>query len=118
MSEINEGAKTLYYLEMGVEMSLKSLLLCHGIDFPKAHNILSAVVSLISSDDFDDPKMKENSELIFSTFHGLLDLRSASGYSYESSYSRQFFIDKAHHYMEPATQILKMVERHIGRGNS
>ncbi|OWP57157.1 MAG: hypothetical protein B2I17_01905 [Thermoplasmatales archaeon B_DKE] len=56
-------------------MSLKVFLLYHGINFPKTQNILTAVVGLISSDDFDDPKMKGNSELIFSTFHTLLDLK-------------------------------------------
>ncbi|QRF75058.1 hypothetical protein Thermo_00551 [Thermoplasmatales archaeon] len=56
-------------------MSLKAFLLYHGINFPKTQNILTAVVALISSDDFDDPKMKGNSELIFSTLHTLLDLK-------------------------------------------
>ncbi len=116
--EINAGAKILYSLEMGVEMSLKGLLLYHGIDFPKTHNIISAVVSLVSSEEFDNSEIKENSELIFSTFHALLDLRGASGYSYESSYSRQFFMDKAHQYIEPVTQILEMVKEHINRSSN
>ena len=113
LNEINAGPKILYSLEMGVELSLKALLFYHGIDFPKTHNILAAVVSLVTSDDFDDLEMKENSEFIFSTFHALLDLRGASGYSYESSYSRQFFIEKGHQYAEPAERILEMVKRHI-----
>jgi len=118
LSEINAGPKILYSLEMGVELSLKALLLYHGIDFPKTHNILTAVVGLISSDDFDDTKIKENSELIFSTFHTLLGLRGASGYSYESSFSRQFFIEKANQYLEPVDQIFDLVKEHINRGNS
>ena len=115
--EINAGPKILYSLEMGVELSLKALLLYHGIDFPKTHNILAAVVNLISSDKFDDPNIKENGELIFSTFHALLDLRSASGYAYESSYSSEFFIEKAKEYAEPASQVLALVKRHIGSRN-
>ena len=80
---------------MGVELSIKALLLYHGIDFPKSHNILAAVLSLISSDKIDDNEIRENAELIISTFHALLDLKSASGYSYESSYSqRRFQIEK------------------------
>ena len=117
LKEINAGPKILYSLEMGVELSVKALLLYHGIDFPKTHNILAAVVKLVSSDDFDDAKIKENSELIFSTFHSLLDLRSASGYSYESSFSNDFFIEKAKEYAEPASQILRLVKRHVGSGN-
>jgi HEPN domain-containing protein len=117
LMEINAGPKILYSLEMGVELSLKALLLYHGIDFPKTHNILAAVVNLISSDKFDDPNIKENGELIFSTFHALLDLRSASGYAYESSYSSEFFIEKAKEYAEPASQVLALVKRHIGSRN-
>ena len=117
LMEINAGPKILYSLEMGVELSLKALLLYHGIDFPKTHNILAAVVNLISSDKFDDPNIKENGELIFSTFHALLDLRSASEYSYESSYSSEFFIEKAKEYAEPASQVLALVKRHIGSRN-
>ena len=117
LREINAGPKILYSLEMGVELSVKALLLYHGIDFPKTHNIFAALVNLISSDKFDDAEIKENSELIFSTFHALLDLRSACGYSYESSYSSEFFIEKAREYAEPASQILALVKRHIGSRN-
>ncbi|MHB1811557.1 MAG: HEPN domain-containing protein [Thermoplasmataceae archaeon] len=117
LREIGAGPKILYSLEMGVEFGVKALLLYHGIDFPKTHNILSAVVNLISSDKFDDAKIKENAELIFSTFHALLDLRSACGYSYESSYSREFFIEKAKVYAEPASQVLALVRQHILSGN-
>ena len=85
LREINAGPKILYSLEMGVELSIKALLLYHGIDFPKSHNILAAVVSLLSSDIIDD-EIRENAELIISTFHALLDLRSASGYSYDLSF--------------------------------
>jgi len=62
--------------------------------------------------------MKENSELIFSTFHTLLGLKGASGYSYESSFSRQFFFEKANQYLEPVEQILDLVKEHIIRGIS
>ena len=116
LKEINAGPKILYSLGMGVELSVKALLLYHGIDFPRTHNILSSVVKLISSDKFDDAEIKENSELIFSTFHALLDLRSASGYSYESSYNREFFIAKANEYTEPASFILELVKRHVNGG--
>ncbi len=112
LREINAGPKILYSLEMGVELSIKALLLYHGIDFPKSHNILAAVVSLLSSDIIDD-EIRENAELIISTFHALLDLRSASGYSYESSYSHEFFIEKAEEYGGPASQVLALIKRHI-----
>ena len=112
LREINAGPKILYSLEMGVELSIKALLLYHGIDFPKSHNILAAVVSLLSSDIIDD-EIRENAELIISTFHALLDLKSASGYSYESSYSHEFFIEKAEEYYGPASQVLALIKRHI-----
>ena len=116
LREINAGPKILYSLEMGVELSIKALLLYHGIDFPKSHNILAAVVSLLSSDIIDD-EIRENAELIISTFHALLDLRSASGYSYESSYSHEFFIEKAEEYDGPASQVLALIKRHINFKN-
>ena len=117
LNEINAGPKILYSLEMGVELSIKALLLYHGIDFPKSHNILAAVVSLLSSDKIDDDEIRENAELIISTFHALLDLRSASGYSYESSYSHEFFIEKAEEYDGPASQVLALIKRHINYKN-
>ena len=116
LREINAGPKILYSLEMGVELSIKALLLYHGIDFPKSHNILAAVVSLLSSDIIDD-EIRENAELIISTFHALLDLRSASGYSYESSYSHEFFIEKAEECDGPASQVLALIKRHINYKN-
>ena len=116
LREINAGPKILYSLGMGVELSIKALLLYHGIDFPKSHNILAAVVSLLSSDIIDD-EIRENAELIISTFHALLDLRSASGYSYESSYSHEFFIEKAEEYDGPASQVLALIKRHINYKN-
>ena len=112
LREINAGPKILYSLEMGVELSIKALLLYNGIDFPKSHNILAAVVSLLSSDIIDD-EIRENAELIISTFHALLDLKSASGYSYESSYSHEFFIEKAEEYGGPASQVLALIKRYI-----
>ena len=117
LREINAGPKILYSLEMGVELSIKALLLYHGIDFPKSHNILAAVLSLISSDKIDDDEIRENAELIISTFHALLDLKSASGYSYESSYSHEFFIEKAEEYYGPASQVLALIKRHINFKN-
>ena len=35
------GPKILYSLEMGVELGVKALLLYHGIDFPKTHNVVN-----------------------------------------------------------------------------
>lgn len=85
LKEINAAPKILYSLEMAVELSLKGLLLYHGMDYPKTHNILPLVIRLISSDSFHDDNIRNHKDLIFSVFHALLDLRSASGYSYESS---------------------------------
>lgn len=113
LNETNAGAKIMYSLEIGVELSLKALPVYHGIDFPKTHNVLSAVVSLVTSEDFNDLENKGNSEFIFSTFHALLDLRGASGYSYESSYCRQFFLEKGRQHAEHAERILEMVRKHI-----
>lgn len=118
LAEINAGPKILYSLEMGIELSLKALLLYHSVDFPKIHNILEVVVNLITSDKFNDTEIKENSELIFTTFHGLLNLRGASGYSYESSYDRQFFAEKVQQYEGPVEKILEMVKRHMLSGEN
>ena len=107
------ASKVLYSLEMGVEMSLKALLIYHGIDFPKSHNILPVVANLISSSEFDDTEIKVSSNEIFSTFHALLDIRSASGYSYESSFDNEFFLEKANRYAEPAFHIFELIKKHI-----
>ena len=53
--------------------------------------------------------------MIYSVFHALLDLRSAGGNSYESSYSKDFFIEKANEYMVQASIILDLIRKHIKR---
>jgi HEPN domain-containing protein len=111
------ASKVLYSLEMGVEMSLKALLIYHGIDFPKSHNILPVVANLISSSEFDDTEIKVSSNEIFSTFHALLDIRSASGYSYESSFDNEFFLEKANRYADPAFHIFELIRKHIKAEN-
>lgn len=105
--------KRLYSLEMGVEMSLNALLIYYGIDFPKSHNVLPIVAGLISSSSFNGTEIKGNRDEIFSTFHALLDIRSASGYSYESSYNKEFFQEKANKYTESAIHIFELVKKHI-----
>ena len=107
------ASKVLYSLEMGIEMSLKALLIYHGIDFPKSHNILPVVANLISSSEFDDTEIKKYSNEIFSTFHALLDIRSAGGYSYESSFDNEFFLEKANRYADPAFHIFELIRKHI-----
>ena len=107
------ASKVVYSLEMGVEMSLKALLIYHGIDFPKSHNILPVVANLISSSEFDDTEIKKYSNEIFSTFHALLDIRSAGGYSYESSFDNEFFLEKANRYADPAFHIFELIRKHI-----
>ena len=116
LDKIRVPSKVLYSLEMGVEMSLKALLIYHGIDFPKSHNILPVVSSLISSSEFDDTEIKKYSNEIFSTFHALLDIRSASGYSYESSFDNEFFLEKANRYADPAFHIFELIGKHINSG--
>ena len=116
LDKIRVPSKVLYSLEMGVEMSLKALLIYHGIDFPKSHNILPVVANLISSSEFDDTEIKKYSNEIFSTFHALLDIRSASGYSYESSFDNEFFLEKANRYADPAFHIFELIGKHINSG--
>lgn len=113
LKEIDAAPKVLYALEMATEMSLKGLLLFHGMDYPKTHNILPLIITLISSENFRDDDIRRRKDMIFSVFHALLDLRSASGYSYESSYSKEFFIEKANQYMEAVSLILELVRKHI-----
>ena len=115
LREINAAPKILYSLEMAVELSLKGLLLYHGVDYPKTHNILPLVVRLISSNSFHDDDIRNHKDLIFSVFHALLDLKSASGYSYESSYSKDFFIDKSNEYSDSVSIILDLIRKHIRR---
>ncbi|MCL5990363.1 MAG: HEPN domain-containing protein [Candidatus Thermoplasmatota archaeon] len=110
-------SKVLYSLEMGIEMSLKALLIYHGIDFPKSHNILPVVANLISSSEFDDTEIKKYSNELFSIFHALLDIRSASGYSYESSFDNEFFLEKANRYVDPAFHIFELIRKHINTEN-
>ena len=43
----------------------------------------------------------------------ILDIRSASGYSYESSYNKEFFQEKANKYTESAIHIFELVKKHI-----
>jgi hypothetical protein len=71
------------------------------------------VIRLISSDGFHDDEIRNHREMIFSVFHALLDLRSASGYSYESSYSKDFFIEKADEYLDKVSIILDLIRKHI-----
>ena len=113
LKEIGAAPKIVYSLEMATELSLKALLLYHGIDYPKTHNILPLVIRLISSDGFHDDEIRNHREMIFSVFHALLDLRSASGYSYESSYSKGFFIEKADEYVDKVSIILDLIRKHI-----
>ncbi|MGC8515851.1 MAG: HEPN domain-containing protein, partial [Thermoplasmata archaeon] len=47
LKEINTAPKIHYSLEMAIELSLKGLLLFHGIDYSKTHNILRLVIRLI-----------------------------------------------------------------------
>ena len=115
LKEIDAAPKVLYSLEMAAELSLKGLLLYHGIDYPKTHNILPLVIRLISSGSFPDDNIRYHKDMIYSVFHALLDLRSASGYSYESSYRKDFLIEKANGYMDQVSIILDLVRKHIKR---
>jgi hypothetical protein len=75
------------------------------------------VIDLISSSEFDGAEIKVSSNEIFSTFHALLDIRSASGYSYESSFDNEFFLEKASKYAEPAFHIFELIRKHIKAEN-
>ena len=110
--EIGAFSKAIYAMEMGVEMSLKALLLANGVDFPKVHNIITPLTRLVVSDKFSASEIKNNLEQIISVFHALLDLRSASAYSYESSYDNEFFRERAVKYLLPAREVVEMVGRY------
>ena len=115
LKEIDAAPKVLYSLEMAAELSLKGLLLYHGIDYPKTHNILPLVIRLISSGSFPDDSIRNHKDMIYSVFHALLDLRSAGGNSYESSYSKDFSIEKANECMGQLSIILDLIRKKIKR---
>jgi HEPN domain-containing protein len=99
--KMNAFSKALYFMEMALEISLKSLLIYYGIDFPKSHNILGPITKLLSADDFELSEIKNTSSQIISTYHALLDLRMSSAYSYESSFDSSFYKERANKYLKP-----------------
>ena len=109
--EVEAYSKAIYAMEMGVEVSLKSLLLANGVDFPKTHNIIPYIKELVSSDQFKDLEIRNNLDQLLSTFHALLDLRTASGYSYESSLDSAFFKERAEKYLAPSHEIVTLIEK-------
>ncbi|EQD35113.1 HEPN domain protein, partial [mine drainage metagenome] len=74
----------LYSLEMSVEISMKAVLMCIGIDVPKTHAIGDIFASSVKSDKRIPKVFKEHVEESVDVFNALLGLRAASGYIFET----------------------------------
>lgn len=90
-AELNAGVgnydSALYSLEMSAEIALKAVLLALRIDIPKTHNIADVFLQSVGEDKRASNAFGPNVGRMIETFRTLLELRSVSGYIYETRYN-------------------------------
>ncbi len=74
----------LYSLEMAVEISLKAVLLSLNFDAPKTHAIGDFVKEAVRGNGKVPEEFRSSLPETLSVFNALLELRSVSGYIFES----------------------------------
>ncbi len=112
-AEAGNFDSALYSLEMCVEISMKAVLMSINIDVPKAHRIGDIFSASISEDKHVPKEFKQKSADIINVFNALLELRTASGYMFETKTTMKELKIKYEHYKKDAGKIVELCAKTV-----
>ena len=105
-------SKSLYELEMSLEVSIKAIFIALNLEFPKEHNVGLKLKEVYNSHNGSFPgDFSEDLDDITEIFYYLLKQRNAAGYSFESSFTEEDFRNSIkQHFGEAEKAIKKCME--------
>ncbi len=116
-AELNAKAgnydSALYSLEMANEIAFKAVLITLGVDAPKTHNISDVFAKSVSADKKASKIFEGRMDAAIDTFRSLLELRSISGYIYETRYDVRALKGKYNSYAKPVEDIVGTCEKAV-----
>ncbi len=101
-------SKSLYELEMSLEVSIKAIFIALNIEFPKEHNVGLKLKEVYNSRKGAFPiSFSEDIDGIIEIFYYLLKQRNAAGYSFESSFTEEDFRNSIKRHFDEAEKAIK-----------
>lgn len=114
-AELNAKAgnydSALYSLEMANEIAFKAVLMSLGVDAPKTHNISDVFSRSVGADRKASKAFEGRMDAAVDTFRSLLELRSISGYIYETKYDVIALKGKYRSYAKPVEDVIGVCEK-------
>ena len=109
-------SKSVYALEMTLEMALKSVVASSGRDAPRRHDIIPPLEELIlSKPKIFSTEFKNSFISIKPVFMELLVVRQASAYSYETSIKEEDFRTIFEQNYHPVKNMIETCEKELER---
>ncbi len=116
-ADLNAGAgnfdSALYSLEMSVEISMKAVLLSINIDVPKEHRIGDIFDASINTDKRIPKEFRQHAADTVNIFNALLELRTASGYMFETKTTIKDLKVKYEYYKKDAKRIVEICAKTV-----
>lgn len=107
-------SKSVYALEMAVEIALKAILILSGKDYPKRHDVFDLLEeTILSSPGKFSEEFREKLPEVRRTFRVLLSSRAASGYGFDSQGREEDFRNIVDHYYAASEKILLLCKDQI-----
>lgn len=114
-AELNAKAgnydSALYSLEMANEIAFKAALMALGVDAPKTHNISDVFSKSVAADRKASKAFEGRLNAAIDTFRSLLELRSISGYIYETRYDVTALKGKYQSYAKLVEEVIIACEK-------
>jgi HEPN domain-containing protein len=114
-ARLNLGAgnfsKSVYALEMAVEIAMKAILIASARDYPKRHDVYDLLEEAVMSNPGKfSLKFKSSLPAIKSCFRALLNFRTASGYGFDTHAKTDDFREVADRYYSRVEEILNLCQ--------
>ena len=109
-------SKSVYALEMALEIALKSVVASSGRDVPRRHDIVPPLEEIIlSKPKIFSTEFKNAFISIKPVFMELLIVRQASAYSYETSIKEEDFMTIFEQNYQPVKNMIETCEKELER---
>jgi HEPN domain-containing protein len=115
LNKNNENyAKSLYDMEMALEIAVKGVLIALGKNFPKKHAVVGLLRRAAQENGSRSSKeFIESTEELEKIFNELLELRNISGYSFQASVKKEEFKKLAEEYYGKTAHYVELCDKEI-----